>query len=975
MIFRFDEFELDAEKLVLTRKHEAVRADALVLRLLSVLVEQAGELVTKRTLVARVWGDRVVSENVITVAMTRLRKTLGQAAGQREFVVNVHGRGYRFVREVTAIAPPPAATLVRSLRGLPFVGRDRVLDDLRGALSLAKSGHGSVAVLMGEAGIGKTSVAEVLEGEARAEGFAVVWGHCKEAGHTPPLWPFVQAVRGLREAARGAEDEPRLAGALSTLGAALPELDGARSGERADGEAASHPPAVEHRLLDAMARVITLVAERVPCAIVLDDLQNADSASLEMLRYVTGEISRSRVLLVATLRKGVTPDAPGDRHLAHVLGHRNTTRLELRRLEEVDVLRYVTAVVDDPAGSTAHVVFLKSEGNPFFMAELVRLLKSGAARDGATLSVPSAALDLLRQRLNGLDPASRDLLSVASVLGNQFDLPLLQSLSGVEPAALMASLDAALAAEIALPANDSRTSFRFGHDLLRGLLYDDLPGTRRRSLHRMIVDALAEGALAGRPRPPSELAYHAYAALPEGDARAAVRYCAEAAGAAASLRAYADAIRYLKHAREALELVPHASARLRLTLLLQQAWCARASSSMEFEATVREAMTLARAQGSASSLAQAALLLDLHPGFPAFSGARAALEEALESLSPSDDVFAAALGRLAICAPAAYDIGLSSERLEQGIALARSSRLLLSPYTVECARLYSRGGPAHAAEEALALAAMERLCAENPGVLSVTPALLSLHRAIRSAQRGALPAAAEAVEACATRCRQLGHHELFWHAERFRILSRVNADERDGVAAALREHHRRGQRDAIVGREVFVAHDEAVVLASAPDPEAGVPVTALAFQEDDPPSIWSLKVRALSAAHRLEEARQSLRRIRPAALGRLPCDRDFLGTLGALAHASLALGELEYAEAIAALLSPYEGAFCIHVAYLCEGSVSHVLGSIADALGRSVDAAAWLDAGADLDERAGFLRSAREARATRGRSTSHGAQA
>src|ERR1700712_5259537 len=101
MIFRFDDYELAADSMELSQAGKPVKADHMVLRLLSVLVQNAGQLVTKAELFQRVWDDRAVSENVITVAMVRLRRLLADSAGERTFIVNVHGRGYRFVRPVS----------------------------------------------------------------------------------------------------------------------------------------------------------------------------------------------------------------------------------------------------------------------------------------------------------------------------------------------------------------------------------------------------------------------------------------------------------------------------------------------------------------------------------------------------------------------------------------------------------------------------------------------------------------------------------------------------------------------------------------------------------------------------------------------------------------------------------------------------------------------------------------------------------
>src|SRR5688572_27395646 len=143
MVFVFDEFEFDAERLELMRSGRLLKAESLVLRLLHTLIDQAGRLVTKQQLITRVWNDRQVSDNVVTVAMVRLRRLLGHRPNEREFVTNVHGRGYRFVRPVerrdpTADPQPPLAPVENTT--LPFVGRTRVLEGLRAARNDALTG-------------------------------------------------------------------------------------------------------------------------------------------------------------------------------------------------------------------------------------------------------------------------------------------------------------------------------------------------------------------------------------------------------------------------------------------------------------------------------------------------------------------------------------------------------------------------------------------------------------------------------------------------------------------------------------------------------------------------------------------------------------------------------------------------------------------------------------------------------------------
>ncbi|HMJ12510.1 MAG TPA: AAA family ATPase [Polyangiaceae bacterium] len=960
MIFTFDEFEFDARKLELRRAGKPLKADPLVLRLLAVLVESAGELVSKEELFAHVWGARAVSENVMTVAMARLRKALGQSAMQREFISTLHGRGYRFVRPVSrreAPLEPSVATARPSLRGAPFVGRERVLERLRIKVEEARRASGGVCAVSGEPGIGKTSVLEVLEKEAAKLGSVVVWGHCREAGDTPPLWPFAELVRGVLERVQLDWSGPRLSGVAGELERLLPEI-ASLAGPNADGRPSSPDErSATHRMFDAILRVLGVAADQAPLLLILDDLHRADAASLELLHYWVDEIARTRVLLFGALRKNVEPRPPGAAHLAYVLGHRNCERIALERLSEREVSAYVAALLEDPDGVLASKIFARSEGNPFFMAELARALEDSDSSSADSSTLSPAALELVRGRVALLDEAGHGALSWASVIGRSFDLALLQIATGLAPKSMMACIDDAMAREVVVAAPDSRTAFAFGHDLLRAALYDAIAPGDRRARHLKVAEALEQrGAGASHV---ADLAYHLYAALPEGDLKKTVRYCGEAAAAAAGLFAYADAFRYVRYAREALELLEKPSPRLRFSLVLRQALLARVCALPEFAELVREATQLARAQQNGVGLARAALLMDLHPGFPGLPGSRAALEDALALMGPKDDpVRAPVLARLATSAPSAYD----SERAEAQLreACAGMDEAVLSRFTIKNAQLYLRSGPLHRQEGERLMGEIDELCRQHPQILSVPPVLLDMHRAILALQNGLPSAAAAALERSEARCRYIGGRELLWHVERFRLLFRVNSGESAGIEAALSALHARAEHERIIGAAPFCAFDRCVLLSAPASASSLLP--ALAFDPDDPPAIWSVKVRALAAAGLHAQAESALERVPPDHLCKLPCDRDYLGTLGALASAAVMLDARAHAEALQALLAPYPEQFAMHVSFYCEGSICELLGRIAQALARPSEACVFFERAIAHSEQAGFVASAARAR-------------
>jgi DNA-binding winged helix-turn-helix (wHTH) protein len=516
LIYRFDDFELNSEQLELRRSGQLVRADGLVLRLLQCLARNAGRLVSKDELVEEVWNARVVADNAITVAVARLRKTLSSPGRTENYITTLYGRGYRLECKVTAV---PLLDRAREIEELvqreetapPFVGRERVLLSLTQSLGQACAGRGNACVVIGEAGIGKSRIVEELAREAETGEVKVAWGYCRETGDTPPLDPW---LRILREVTAGTSSTS-LEAALGTGAIELTDL-------LSETAASAHNPAgidrhilnapARHRIVDTLARVFGAAAETRPWLFIVEDIHRADAATLEFFAYLLDELRRTRIMVVATARPAPTRRAFGpSTPLMRVLGHSSCQRVTLDRLKREHVFAYVSAVLDDPDGQLAAAVHEKCDGNPFFMTELSRRLRSTDRPQHETLSVPSAALDILWEPIARTDPKTRRVLSAAAVLGRNFELSRLQTVVGGGPGELMTCLDEALAAELLIAAPGSMTAFAFGHELLRSVLYDALEPGERRGWHLRITEALERSQRDGELILPSDLAHHSYA--------------------------------------------------------------------------------------------------------------------------------------------------------------------------------------------------------------------------------------------------------------------------------------------------------------------------------------------------------------------------------------------------------------------------------------------------------------------------------
>jgi hypothetical protein len=844
------------------------------------------------------------------------------------------------------------------------VGRERQLQTLREAFAQASAGQGNAVVLSGEPGIGKTRVVEMLERELVNSGVFVAWGYCRESGDTPPLWPFAQILRQVL--AWSAKHDPSSdaaarAAKIPELARLLPEL---RELAESEGDEPHDPgpswgPIAKHRVFDAILSILTRASEQQPCAIVLDAVHSADSVSLELLQAWIDELPRSRVLLVLTLSRTDLPQATARAQLAYVSGHRNTTRIMLQRLSEADVATYVHALILDPSGELARDVYTRSEGNAFFMGELARQLQDSERPSPRDLAMPDAALELVRRRLAILDEAARGALSHAAVLGRRFELPVLQAVSGEDAHTLMNSLDDALAHGVVSRVPDSRTSFTFTHDLLRVVLYESLAPSELRSRHLRTARALEARLNIGASISVADVAYHYHAALPESDLRKTVEFCGKAAARSGALFAYAETVRYLRRARQALELMDNPSPRLQLNLLMREALCARVCGDPEFESLLRELIQRARERKSAEHLVRTAYMLDLNTGFPAVSGTREVLQDALAAVLPEEHaVRASVLARLATTAPIAYDARESREQLEHAVALAEKSKVDLAIYAAHSARLYRWGGELDQTNASDAFRIVAKLNERHPLTLTVPPALLELHLAIRALQAGDLPTVTATLERCQATCRKLDGRELGWQVERAQVMQRHNTGEGPAVIEELRALHERAARESLPGAKLLAAYDQCVIGSEVGGLDRSSLRRWLARDSSDPPNIWSIKVRALAHAGMHDEALIQLHGVTPERLHSLPRDRDFLGTLGAVVQAVLELDAQEYFAPLYELLAVDSEHFAAHVSFSCEGSIAQLRGSLAQRLGLLSEARELFARGLQRSEQAGLTRAA-----------------
>jgi len=534
-------------------------------------------------------------------ARRRLVDELGLEPGQR--LRELHQQILRQDPELDHAAAPGEETEAR--RGA-FVGREAELAELVAGLESAIAGRGRLFLLVGEPGIGKSRLADELIAAARARDVQVLVGRCWEAGGAPAYWPWVQSLRTYVRASDTAAMRTVLGAGAADLAQIVPEL-------RRRLTDLPEPPSLasegaRFRLFDATAEFLRAASTIRPILLVLDDLHAADAPSLLLLQFLVRELASTNVLIVGAARD--LDPIPGE-HLAAVLAELErepvTRRLSLRGLSQQDVEDYVASTASELASpELASALYAQTEGNPLFVAETVRLLAAEtrqAEPTGGGLAIPESVRDVIERRLRRLSAECNRVLTLAAVLGREFDLDALARASGLPRESLLALLDEAGAARVVLQIPSGSGRLRFAHALIRDTLYEGVPAGRRMQLHLRVGGALE--ALYGEDAEPhlAELAHHFLEAVGAGSRDTAIEYTRRAGDRASRLLAYEEAARFYD---AALGLVADPVVRCRLLLALGEAH-ARAGDGDAARAAFLRAADEAKTLGAADLLARAAL--------------------------------------------------------------------------------------------------------------------------------------------------------------------------------------------------------------------------------------------------------------------------------------------------------------------------------------------------------------------------------
>jgi tetratricopeptide (TPR) repeat protein len=824
----------------------------------------------------------------------------------------------------------------------PFVGREDELARLRELWAVAANGPTQLAVVRGEPGVGKTALACDLAREVSAVGDLALYGRCDE-GVSLPYQPFVEAIRSLADARPDALtvlSRP----ARARLAQVVPDLVPARS-----DDADADPPA-QHRdqLLRTVAELLRQEANSGPVLLVLDDLQWASAATLLLLRHLMRDAVPARVLILALHR---STDL-GRRHplldaLADVQTTGAVTRLALRGLGEDDVCRVVEASGISrgaPANVLARRIVVRTNGNPFFIGELLSDLEAGDPE----AELPMSVREVVMLRVDRLSSAAQDLLRVLAARGRASDPYLINQVIALPEDLTVDAVEEAVAAGLLNETGSGEVSF--AHDLVRDVIYDELGAARRGRLHRQLaitLDGLDDGALA------AEVVHHLSESLP-GDAE--LRRLADAAVRAGifALERYdpETAAVHLRAAVGALDRLGGGDPETRGEVLVLLARAQqRTGDAAEARQLCLEAAALARAQADAPSLAAAALGFEeaawTGEGFvvePAAESAGTLLYEAIDAVGDADPVLRGRLlARLprVLCFRGSVSVRRALAGEAQALATSTGSTVLRGE-AIEATRWSLWGSDD--IEAALAVSdEMVDVATGADDALLLTRA--NIWRYLALLERGDVDAVQEAIATLDALGQRYRDPMAQWFPAMARAMGALLAgrlpDAEVHAAEALQVAQRLQLQWAVTNYGIQLAYIRREQDRLGELEEATLEVVA---RFDAP--VWHAALADLyCATGRPDAARASFERLAERRFLDIPEDPGWIVTVTMLADVCAELGDHERAATLYDVLAPHTARIVvIGPGVVCTGSAARAVGRLAALLGR------WDDADAHFSE-------------------------
>ena len=410
-----------------------------------------------------------------------------------------------------------------------LAGRDRELEQVTLLLDEALAGRGRLVLCTGEAGIGKTRLAEELTAKAAVRNMPAAWARAADRDSSPPygLWRLALADPAIRTSPDGEPATDVWPHATSTA-----DSDNSNSQRFA--------------LFAEVRRRLTQAAGHAGLLLVLDDLQWADEASQVLLADVVRQLRGTRILVFATCRDTPAQASTASGTLLKLATDANTERVALHGLPTTAVAQLLRAAGLPKNPDQAAGVHQETGGNPFLVREVAHMLTGPGTTTGRA-TVPARVLESTAYRLTQVSPSAADLLRAAAVAGNTFSIGVVAKMLATPVLTLLPTLDECAAAGFLVP-GDRPGDHRFGHALIRQAVAAQLGASDQRRLHNAAADAI-EALYAGEERLHlAEIARHRVAGSWPGERNQAVAACESAADIAVEALAFEEAARLYRQA-------------------------------------------------------------------------------------------------------------------------------------------------------------------------------------------------------------------------------------------------------------------------------------------------------------------------------------------------------------------------------------------------------------------------------------------
>src|SRR5713226_7933230 len=442
-----------------------------------------------------------------------------------------------------------------------LIGRAHDLTSLRSLVDRAQSGQGQVALVSGEAGIGKSRLVAEVKTYAASHDFLLVQGSCFPTDHAIPYAPLLDLLRSFLTGHPSSLPAPEVKQVAQAFLPLLPDAGHVPASTPSSSMLPALDPEQEkRRRFEILAHFLTSQARTRPVLLVVEDLHWSDDTSLEFLHYLTRRCSAHQLLLLLTYRSDEA--RPSLRHfLAQLDRERLTQEILLVRLtrDEVEaMLRAIFALSRSTRLDLPDPIYALTEGNPFFVEEALKsLIAAGEIyyangrwerKPLGELHIPRSVQDAVQQRTDQLSESARRVLTLAAIAGRRFDFALLQELTEHDEQHLLQLIRELIAAQLVV--EESAEQFAFRHALTRQAIYADLLVRERKALHRTIADTMEQLSISSPDAHLADLAYHFYEA---GAWEKALEYGQRAGERAYRLYAPHAAIEHLMRALDAAQ--------------------------------------------------------------------------------------------------------------------------------------------------------------------------------------------------------------------------------------------------------------------------------------------------------------------------------------------------------------------------------------------------------------------------------------